>query len=744
MLNFFNRIISLTFYAIFLVVPLTFAGDTSELFEFNKMWLTYGLALVLFVAWTGKMILEKRIVIARTPLDIPLGLFLASLIISSIWFLDPYVSFWGYYSRFNGGLLSIITYVFLYYCLVSNASLKQVIRYLYASIIAGVLVALWGLPSHFGYDPTCLLFRGSLDVSCWTVAFQPKIRIFSTLGQPDWLSAYLVLLTPLAFAFGLQFAKAKKTAISILFTAITFLFYVDNLYTQAKSGFIGITVAMTLIIAWYLWSERSFLRPAKLSAFFKSHTLSVLTLVLIFLATFFINTSIPQIDRFTFAGLQHFLTSKSQTTPAPTPNSGSTTTPSAAPTTPPAPVGELGGSDSGKIRLFVWQGAIAIFKAHPIFGSGVETFAYAYYQYRPSGHNLTSEWDYLYNKAHNEYLNYLATTGAFGLGSYLLFIGMFLFIAIKRLSGLLVPALLAGFISILITNFFGFSVVSTNTYLFLIPIFVFFLLGLAPSDHVFSFPYSSTHDTHKTSPTSLGWLGITIITLVACYLIIVLIQYRNADVAYALGQNLDHVGQYQQGYPLLHQAVQARPDEPVFKDELSLNDAVLAAALATQNDSANAGKLAQEAIAASDDVTTNHPNNVVFWKTRVRVMYTLAQFNPQYLPNALLAIQKAQSLAPTDAKVSYNLGLMYGQMGSLDQAIATLKTTAFLKPDYSDAYFALGTFYRQKAVGKDGKKVIDIQSEQQAVDTMHYIITQLSTSDKVKPALDALKSWGEK
>ncbi|KKP99309.1 MAG: O-antigen polymerase, partial [Candidatus Levybacteria bacterium GW2011_GWB1_36_18] len=89
---------------------------------------------------------------------------------------------------------------------------------------------------------------------------------------------------------------------------------------------------------------------------------------------------------------------------------------------------QLGGTDSGKIRLIVWRGAIDVWKNNPIFGTGVETFAYAYYKYRPIEHNLTSEWNFLYNKAHNEYLNYLATTGVFGLLSYLSFIAFFLFI----------------------------------------------------------------------------------------------------------------------------------------------------------------------------------------------------------------------------------------------------------------------------------------------------------------------------
>ncbi|MDO8734650.1 MAG: O-antigen ligase family protein, partial [Elusimicrobiota bacterium] len=40
---------------------------------------------------------------------------------------------------------------------------------------------------------------------------------------------------------------------------------------------------------------------------------------------------------------------------------------------------ENGGTESGQIRLIVWKGALEVFKHYPIFGSGVETFAYSYY-----------------------------------------------------------------------------------------------------------------------------------------------------------------------------------------------------------------------------------------------------------------------------------------------------------------------------------------------------------------------------
>lgn len=753
MLNFLNKLISFSFYAIFLVVPLTFAPDTSELFEFNKMWLTYGLAIVIAVAWFSKTLVQKQLKVQRTALDIPLGLFLLSQIISTIFSLDQHISFWGYYSRFNGGLLSLITYIFLYYAFVSNVSLKQTIRYLYASIVGGILVALWGLPSHFGYDPTCLVFRGTFDVSCWTDAFQPKVRIFSTMGQPDWLAAYLVMLTPIAFALGAYFAKKKQAVWSVVLFAATFLFYLDNLYTKARSGFIGMTVAMILLLGWYVWTKRTSLlkSPAK---FFRARMGSTITIALLVVTTFFTGTGIAQLDILTLPGLQaHFAP------PAPSPAATKPTT-----TTPVVPT-EFGGTDSGKIRLFVWEGALKIWKDHPIFGTGVETYAFAYYRYRPAGHNLTSEWDYLYNKAHNEYLNYLATTGLFGLGTYLAFIGLFLFLASKYVwsmhlqtqeskknekeitdtlmrNNLLLPALLAGFVSILVTNFFGFSVVTMNTYLFLIPAFFFFIQGILPNDSVITIPATQT-EIKETS--GFAWLGMSIAGIVGVYLIIVLVQYRSADVAYALGQNLDHAGEYSQAYSLLQSAVQQRPDEPVFKDELAINESVLATALATQNNKPDGLKLAQDAASVSTDVVTNHPNNVVFWKDRVRVMYFISQIDPTdstYINFARDAIEKAHELAPTDAKISYNMALIYGQTKEIDKAIATLQNTIALKPDYRDAYYALGTYYRQKAVATDGKTVIHADYEQKAVELMHFILAHFDAQDK--QAISALATWGEK
>jgi len=802
--NICNKIIEFSFYSLFFFVPLAFASDTFELFEFNKMWLTYGLTIIIAASWIAKMILQRRILLCRTPLDIPIALFLTSQIISTIFSWDPHVSIWGYYSRFNGGLLSMISYVFLYYAFVSNfrneqargdasggvqrsassfaakarlegaplderaagpratSAITVVKRSLFVSLLSGFVVALWGLPSHFGYDPTCLIFRGTLDVSCWTADFQPMVRIFSTLGQPSWLAAYLAILIPIAIAFscvvilkskGLKDLKQSSKKNEILrsaqndklisnfgfwiFLLLSALFYLDLLYTSSKSGFIAIWISLAFFFVLYIWFQRKQVTN-HVSNILKYWYLLVVFVVLVFI-TFFVGQPFSQLEKFTFEGIKKNITSTKTTI-----ESRSEETPNEQKF-----AGELGGTDSGEIRKIVWQGAFDIWRSHPIFGTGVETFAFAYYKFRPVEHNLTSEWNFLYNKAHNEYLNYLATTGIVGLGAYLSMIILFLLLCIKYYVSsikekkhnthyiLLNTGLLASYISILITNFFGFSVVITNIYLFLIPAFVFVLTGMIESE--------KKHESKSNHITPWQWTFIALVVITSFYMLTTLLRFWNADKAYGLGSNLDKAGEYQQAYSVLLEAVGKRPSEPVFRDELAINNAVLASALLSQEQTqvstetaSLADQLAQDAIKLNDMITLEHPSNIIFWKSRVRIFYALSQADPSYLGGALEAVKKAQTLAPTDANISYNLGVLYGQNNEIEKGISALENTIKLKTDYRDAHYALALFYHDQAIDDNGN-VVDRERLNKAITKLQFILENLGEDDTV--AQETLEQW---
>jgi len=773
-----NRVIEYSFYALFLLVPLAFTSATSELFELNKMWLVWALTIIITSSWLIKMVFQRRILLCRTPLDIPIVLFLFFQIISTIFSLDPHVSLWGYYSRFNGGLLSIISYILLYYAFLSNFqtnAVAMVKKSLFLSLVSGLIVALWGLPSRFGYDPTCFLFRGKLDVSCWTADFMPKVRIFSTLGQPDWLAAYLAILIPIAIAFFINNLKSnsptnekyhvsgimhyvsdKKFILATCYLLLATLFYVDLLYTNARSGFLGIWISLIFFAGAYWWAERR-----KINSRLIINPLSFI-IGLFLIITFIIGTPIAQLRGFTLKGIS----SQIQKLQAPkiTEKQSSSEAGGLAPRS--SALQNEGGTESGKIRLNVWSGAISAWKANPLFGTGVETFAFAYYKYKPAGQNLTSEWNFLYNKAHNEYLNYLATTGLFGLGTYIIMIAVFLWVVLAKITNsfanfanklanvrekyepispqnsIFVLALVSSYMSILVTNFFGFSVVITNVYLFMIPAFVFVLMGIIKTE-----TSNKQQEIRGLSPTTMTAIFFILVT--CFFLLISLFRFWQADIAFALGYNLDRAGEYQQAYPKLHEAVKLRGNESVFKDELSLNDAIVAASLVSQKseDSATseqtisaASSLAQEAINVSNEVISQHPDNAVFWKTRVRIFYTLSQVDSRYLPRALDAIEKASLLAPNDANIWYNLGVLYGQNNNLDKGIFALEKTVLLKPDYRDAHYGLGLFYHQKALDKNGN-VIDSVLQQKAIAQMQYILERISSKDSA--AQQSIDDWAK-
>jgi tetratricopeptide (TPR) repeat protein len=478
---------------------------------------------------------------------------------------------------------------------------------------------------------------------------------------------------------------------------------------------------------------------------------AVLIFLLIGFVPFFFNPPFAQFNKITFSGIVQHFTAKPI----------AKTTVKVAPTPPPSPVstGEFGGTDSGKIRLLVWEGAINIWLHNPIFGSGLETYAFSYYQYRPAAHNLTSEAKFLYNKAHNEYLNYLATTGTIGIATYLMMIGSFLFLSLKNLfakrknltsSDFVAFSLIAGYGTILVTNFFGFSVVMINILFYLFPAFVFILLGKINYNKAFvlSLTKKESYDLSITQKALLVAL-----LLLSGYLIYTLISYWNADRYYYYGSSYDRATAYDKAYPFLKLAVATRPSEPTFVDEFAYNNAVLGASVlaqlaqtAGQNQPAGAQnttlakQLIDTAIADSNQVTTEHPNDIIFWKTKVRIFYTLSQVNPQYLPMALEAVKKAAQLGPTDSDISYNLGILYGQNGDSKNAVATLQNTIKLKRDYSPAYYALGIFYHQLAVDQKGV-VVDEAYNKKAIDEMNLLIKYFGPNQQ---ASDAIKAWGGK
>lgn len=67
------------------------------------------------------------------------------------------------------------------------------------------------------------------------------------------------------------------------------------------------------------------------------------------------------------------------------------------------------------------------------------------------------------------------------------------------------------------------------------------------------------------------------------------------------------------------------------------------------------------------------------------MFYNLAQIDQKYYQDALETLLYASEIAPTDAKVFYNLGVLYHHLGQKNEAIKTMEKTIKMKPNYEAA-----------------------------------------------------------
>ncbi len=675
--SFAQKTIEDSFCLLFFLVPLFLTTVNYELFEFNKMLLTYVLTAIILSAWLTKIVLQKKIIFRKTLLFWPLLFFLGSQIAATIYSINPHTSLFGYYTRLNGGLLSTISYLILYFALVSNwpqESAAFFSRCFRALLASAFIVASYGVAEHFG-----------IDAQYWIQ--DVKQRVFSTFGQPNWLAAWIdiIIFLPIAGFLNSQNEHHKKS--STIYYLLFIIFFACLLFTRSRSGLLAFAIVYPLF--WLL----AFIAKQEKKALIKPFSIITASLLLL---TLFIGSPL-----------------------------GSTRYEDIFKSSPPSikkPTVRRGGSPSEDIRRVVWQGAIALGKKYPILGTGVETFAYSYYWTRPQEHNLLSEWDFLYNKAHNEYLNYFATTGILGLGSYLLIIGAFILWNIKILrsrllhtrsplySMLIHIALFSGWLTILITNFFGFSVVAVNLLFFLIPAIIYAITNRKQTI-TGGVKFQKKLSTRQT-------FSLTFIFLFMSYILYSILSYWLADYHFNRAEKLQKQDQYIAAYQEYQRAMQKNPWEPLYKSDAATNLAYLSLISAQQKESSLSAQLALQSDRLAQEALLENPYHLNLYRQYTQTLYILSQLDAQYLKKIKTALYTAHKLAPTDPKITYNLGTIEYKLGNEQAAVSWLKKTVLLKPDYEIARLWLARLYQAK------------NQKQQARKQLKYLLKYINPDNK--------------
>ena len=216
------------------ITPLFFLPATSEFFEFNKLTAILITTIVAFLIWSIRMVLEKRVVFTRTPLDIPILILIAVYFIAAYSSIDQFISFFGSHGRIWPAFIPFFIIAALYFVAVSTLKTKrQVNTVLWTLVGATVIGALIAITSYFGaYLP--------FDFA--------QIRSFNPLGIINRLALLEALVIPIAASWAIY---EKDKTIRLIATISTLILAFSFILINDLPAYIGLVVALAgaLILA---------------------------------------------------------------------------------------------------------------------------------------------------------------------------------------------------------------------------------------------------------------------------------------------------------------------------------------------------------------------------------------------------------------------------------------------------------------------------------------------------------------
>lgn len=305
------------------------------------------------------------------------------------------------------GLVTITLYMFLFITarlyLVPDEGLFKII------LVTAIIVSIYGILQTMNFDP----FPRDVLRENWSS------RAFSTMGNPNFLGSYIVLIIPTSIYFYI----INKNITGL--TAYAILFYC-LLSTGTRGAWLG-TIASIMAFAaihymYFRYSKGEFTRYI---------ILIVITMLLLALYNFY--TEGAFIDRFLSIkrDADEFLTNGDRA------------------------------DYSGANRGFIWKRVAELIKKRPLTGYGIENLGEAFKKYYTQDMiELWNEVRYL-DKAHNEYLHIAVTSGIPSLLVYLTFISQIILKGLFRLKNCKTALLiLSSVIGYMTAAFFNISVVS--------------------------------------------------------------------------------------------------------------------------------------------------------------------------------------------------------------------------------------------------------------------------------------------
>ncbi|PIS39750.1 MAG: hypothetical protein COT33_00335 [Candidatus Nealsonbacteria bacterium CG08_land_8_20_14_0_20_38_20] len=662
----FEKIIKLSLSLLVFLAPLFWLPFSFEAFEFNKQYLLFFLVSLAFFAWLAKMVLvDKEIRFRRTPLDIPILLFLAVAILSAIFSVDKFSSIFGFYGRFSDGLIGLLGLGAMYFLITNNVVVKSQI-----------------LNPNDQSNPKSqtpnITVQGLLRVFLWSVFFVILFSYFSIfgiwqkIGQMGQMGLPAVMLQK---TFNPVSGSLEGLAI---FLAIIVVFLTGLLLSrERKDGKLGALCHYLLLIsalgllvlidfspAWLvvLVSLGIFFIFSLAKRIFREDVNRLLLVIfLLAISTFFLffNTA-------DFYNSNIFNFQKEQI---------------------------LSQGTSWKVAL----GAATDNIKTAFLGSGIGAYNYDFAKFKPVSFNQSPLWQIRYDRAGSYLSELLATVGFLGLISYLALVAIFLLISWLLLEGLKedkgelrdvkgelrgnkgvqLPLLLAFFALLVAQLFYYQNTVLAFSFWFILGLAV---ISLQKTAREKTLSFKNFPEMNLVFSTLLLFLSLAV--LISYYF---LVRFYLADVNELKAQLMPSA---EEQIKISEKAIRLNP-------KLTIYQVILARAYWLQirqelnkpQSEIDITKL-QEVVAKAIDWAKKaaeiSPNNILTQETLGMIYRDVRPLAPGAADWAITYFQKAIALEPKNPVLWTELGKLY-LTSDIQKARENFAKAKALKPDYLDS-----------------------------------------------------------
>ena len=644
----FNIAIEMLYIALVFLAPVIFDRRVGIVFSLTKVTVIRIIVISILSIWAVKIMLKQEHRFIRTPLDYPVLSYLLACTVATLTSVHVLTSFMGFYGRYEGlttlyiyGLLFFITANFIH-------SKEQILRVMYTVIIAGICMSAYGVIQRMRIDPYA--WGG---VITWQ-------RVIGTIGQPNFLAAYVDMAFIIGLALLLNMGDIKrftKFDWQVLYDWVVrgtlilslFLIYICILFTQSRGGFMGLFAGMFLF---FVLSSRNLAinKWKELSALF----------VLIVMVTFIASLN-PDYSPFGRAAYEASRMGE-----------------------------ELGKRETPILqysaalsRLETWKSGYRIIADRPVFGIGQEVLKMVFPRYETNKFRFYEGFHVKQDRCHNEVCDMGVTRGTITLVIYVWMLSTFFYMGVKLVRSdydpelkLFAASFLGASAAYLVQNQFSFGVVAITTLLWV-------MMGMTASIFVRA---EQPESVKSIDFSEMPWLLFAVTIIIALYLAYIsTIQFR-ADMHFKTGKTLADMRRMDYAIKEYETSLKISPYEGSVWTHYGI--ATLNLAQMTQN-----GQSINRSIDIFNTANKVDPYNADNFYITGRAYYILSLADRSFLDKVIDSEQKAIKIDPKYAEAYQILGSIYEKTGRYKEAAQMYERTVEINPTLSDGVAALSNIY---------------------------------------------------